>query len=383
MLQILDHWRWQGFPQGRGFARRTLGLFLFQITRAYIDTRFVTSVASELTKKSKVSAAPARRYLLRSYEYNGRNSSTPVPQVNEPIRRDTWRRRQTTARPNARPLPKRQINHGHAADLAIPLVARAATAAVCYFEPVEIRIDESLSMLFEDGGFGAENNPTQVGLEEIQGLHGQDRVGAVVSVGTARSDAAQATEKGRIDRIAKKAKSLADLATSPEKVHDDLLHRANLKCYERLNPELDKHRVSVPFDEWLPRTRKRRRFNILRRRGEEITAGSTTIDEIRRRFDSYLATSEVQQQLRRIAEELVDRRQARAEMDGSRWEQYAIGSEFMCNEPQGSHDCHKRFSLRRELEAHLRDVHNFSADTIRRVASQPRSKTWFRYQQNQ
>lgn len=337
---------------------------------------FVTTVAAEYGET--LNANPVSTpYLIRSYDYRERYPSTPFPTIHRPRRRNTFIPEHEIGSSRRRPPIKRRINGGHAADMEIPLVARAATAAICYFEPVKIPIREGQSMFFEDGGFGTENNPTQLGVEEIQGLHGQRRVGAVVSVGTARSDAAQSTEDRIINSIKTKLKKVLNVATSPEFVHNALEVREDL-VYYRLNPNSDEHRLSIPFDEWLPRSSKRKRT---RNAVQHIEAGSATREMIRQRFNGYHATSEVQQQLRECAQELVGRRQARATRDAAKWEQYALGSEFRCTEPQDSDKCHQSFPLRRDLEAHLRDVHRFSQENLKKVASERRSMTWFRYQQ--
>src|SRR5205085_1147612 len=102
-------------------------------------------------------------------------------------RTDTGRSNDSAARRQGRERHRRAINYGKAQKFQIWEVARAATAAPLYFEPLKIEIPGNTGhLLFTDGGFNYTNNPTAEGTREIEDLSGSNSIGVVVSIGTAR-----------------------------------------------------------------------------------------------------------------------------------------------------------------------------------------------------
>lgn len=237
--------------------------------------------------------------------------------------------------------PANSVNYGDAQNLEIWQVARAATAAPWYFDSFKIG-----EQVFEDGGFGYTNNPTELGVFEIEEASGAESVGIVVSVGTARKD------KPAKKNIVSKVKSKINIATDPGLIHKQMLGKTGqlgLKgmSYHRLNPtdEADEEfRLDIELDEWSPRTS---RFRLS---GE---SGSKTIKEIEDKFYRWIAKHWVSQAFDRCAAELVECRRARTG-DRAKWERYATAAEFTCRR------CHKgeeKFYHRGKFEDHIKREH--------------------------
>ena len=149
-------------------------------------------------------------------------------------------------------MPKRRstnrINYGNAQEFQIWEVARAATAAPFYFEPLEIETPGNAApLLFTDGGFSSTNNPTAEGTREIEDLYGSNSVGVVVSVGTAKRNS-PSHRRG----LRAKVKDMGDKATDPENIHHDWIAKSSEQKfrYYRLNEPGGLH---VELDEWKPK----------------------------------------------------------------------------------------------------------------------------------
>ena len=270
-------------------------------------------------------------YLIRSYDHEERNDPSPS---NAPTRKNTtytstsntgWT--DTGSPAEARSVVRREtkqsdrINHEKAQKFEIWEVARAATAAKFFFEPLKIKLPgTSEHMLFEDGGFGRANNPTMEGTRELEDLYGHNSVGVVVSVGTARNDE---EEKKTIffSAVRRATKKFANAATDPEAIHNTMDRNSNQSTggsslsYFRLN---DPGRLGVELDEWEP---KKTIFNK--------TSGSTTLSTIKGAFDTWAADTEKVTQLRECAAALVRCRRARIG-DEAKWERFATGARFTC-----------------------------------------------------
>jgi len=211
--------------------------------------RFVTTLKTEPPKTS------SSVYLIRSYDHEERTLSDPQ---RKPTRASTRRTTRTdtgsndnAARGQGRERHRRAINYGKAQKFQIWEVARAATAAPLYFEPLKIEIPGMRThLLFTDGDFTYVNNPTMEGIREIEDLYGSNSIGVVVSIGTARATTPNPT-RGLIRKI----KHISSSATDPEVIHRDVVQKSapgdfSHFSYYRLN-EPDGLRIDL--DEWKPR----------------------------------------------------------------------------------------------------------------------------------
>lgn len=300
-------------------------------------------------------------YLIRSYDHEERSDPSPS---NVPTRRNTaFTSRSNTGRTNTGNLAEagggarrdtRQsdtVNHEKAQKFEIWEVARAATSARFYFEPLKIKLPGSSEhMLFEDGGFGHANNPTLEGTHELEDLYGHSSVGIVVSVGTARKD-----EEGKkpvvFAAVRRATRQFAAVATDPEAVHRSMDRRSKRTndglsfSYFRLN---DPGRLGVELDEWEP---KKTMFDKIS--GSNKISGSTTLSTIEGAFGTWASDTENVARLAKCAAALVRCRRARVK-DDAKWERFATGARFTCR----SRKCDSEDFLDRKLfREHLRENH--------------------------
>lgn len=204
-------------------------------------------------------------------------------------------------------------NRGKAQPFEVWEVARAATAAQFYFEPLKIELPGNAGcLLFSDGGFGA-NNPTQIAIDELEDLYGRDSVGLVVSVGTARNDEIK-KKPGFLMTIPSATKEYANKATDPEVVHRSMARKRPRDEYFRIN---DPGRLDIELDDWKPR----------RSKGDSIS-GSTTLTDIAHAFNEWASRTENIAYLKDCAVKLVQCRHQR--MLTAKWECFATGARFKC-----------------------------------------------------
>ena len=237
------------------------------------------------------------------------------------------------------------INFEKAQQLEVWQVARAATAARFYFEPLKIENAVGGFATFEDGGFGRANNPTRTGKQEIEDLNGKSSVGIVVSVGTARKQQKDAKKATFFSTIPNAAREFAATVTDPEDIHQDMQRDVNSKQfpYYRLN---DPGGLQTELDEWEP---KRKMYN-------EKQGGAKTIANMQSAFDKWAAKLDNIEQLQKCAAALVARRKGRSlPASASRWERYATGSHFICRQRCVLGD----FNDRDEFSRHLQESHDF------------------------
>ena len=255
----------------------------------------------------------------------------------------------------------RNINYGDAQNYEIWEVARAATAAPFYFDP--LKIDHSGSsehMILTDAGFGHTNNPTKEGTNEIEWMYGTESIGIVVSVGTARKD------EGDLKRgpmaIKSKVVGIAQKATDTERVHSEMDTNSSRSKddfpYYRLN---DPDGLKMELDEWEP---KSNRLNN--------KSGSKTLETIQIAFIKWAGNNTAY--LQNCAEELVRCRRARSANEAKR-ERYATGAAFICRVqgcPSESFDNCKNF------EQHLTLKHGVARKDLENEVAECR-RDW-RYQ---
>lgn len=336
------------FPYGRGLC-----------------ATFITTMKSEADGRS------SRLYLIRSYDHDKQTSPDisrgPTPRVTMRSGRtntDISANTNTTLRRQERKKSLVYINYEKAQQLEVWQVARAATAAKFYFEPLKIenfRVGGSTE--FTDGGFGQANNPTRTGTQEIEELHGYDSIGIVVSIGTARKLKEDAKKATFFSTIPGSAREFADAATDPEIIHH------NMQRHHDKRHEFPYYRLNHPgglqteLDEWEP---KRKMYN-------KKDGGAKTIADMEGAFDKWAGNQENIQQLRECAAALVARRRER--MSTRKWERYAIGSHFECRVKGCDNG---DFNYRDQFQSHLSERHGFEGDYLECQMRQ-RRKHW-RYQ---
>ena len=263
------------------------------------------------------------------------------------------------------------INYECAQDFEVWQVARAATAAQFYFEPLEIDHHAAgRKITFTDGGFSHTNNPTREGKREIEDLYGNNSIGIVVSVGTARKLKEDGGRKPFFSSIPNSTRDFADTMTDPEIVHRELKREHEKRMtfsYYRLNHPGG---LKTDLDEWKPKQ------GMLNKEG-----GWKTMADIRRSFYEWATKLENIQQLQACAEELVACRRKRSKTDERSktddwWARYATGCQFKCREracPYGD------FYARRVFEAHLKSAHSYEENDDLKYEVEECKKYW-RYQ---
>lgn len=255
---------------------------------------------------------------------------------------------------------RKGINYGNAQQFEIWQVARAASAAPFYFEPLKIPIPgASGHLLFTDGGFNHANNPTLLGTHEIEDDHGGSSIGIVVSVGTARK-----VKASQGAGLRQRVEEIAYTATDPEKVHQEMEEKSDKEGfpYFRLNhPD----GLSIELDEWKP---KQTPFTK--------TSGSKTLEDIRSAFDGWAGKVDNVKLFQDCAEALVRRKRARA-TDAAKWERYAVGAEYGCHFKECDSES-GLFANRDKFKDHLRKRHQVPEPSLCREAD--KCRTYWKYQ---
>ena len=314
--------------------------------------------------------------LLRSYDHDKRDSPDHSRRVTP---RSTLRSGRTNTdmstttialqRRGGRNRSLVHADYGKASQLEVWQVARAATAAKFYFEPLKIenaRFRRGFTE-FTDGGFGPTNNPAKAGKQEIEDLHGDDAIGIVVSVGTARKLKKDAEKATFFSTIPNSAREFAEQVTDPEATHKEMRRdykRDHERPYYRLNHPGG---LKTELDEWEP---KFKMYN-------QKEGGAKTIHDIQTAFNDWAQQPHNTKQLQECAVDLVRCRRGR--MYTSKWERYATGSHYVC--PVRGCDPGDIFD-RRLFENHLKNQnfrnHGFEGDALKDALSRYR-KHW-RYQ---
>lgn len=326
-----------------------------------------------ITEPDKKSDRP---YLIRSYDHELTNSPdqsrgpTPGTTMSQSRVNTGQTRTGTGFSTNTNDVRRREkrkaglldINYEEAQDFEIWQVARAATAALFYFEPLEIDHQAAKGKKISfDGGFSHTNNPTREGIREIQDLYGETSIGIVVSVGTARK-LKEDKKKSFFSTIPRLTREFADTATDPEIVHKEL-HREHSR-----NPKFPYYRLNHPgglktdLDEWEPKK------SMLNKE-----SGHKTLEDIKRAFAEWAIELDTIQLLQRCATDLVEYRRRRSAT--ARWERYATGCQFKCRErgcPFGKVYDSKLF------KDHLRHHHSYRENDLDREVDY--CKKYWRYQ---
>jgi hypothetical protein len=291
-------------------------------------------------------------YLFRSYDHH--------PHVPKGRRRSRWLER----------------NPGYAHRIPIWQVARATSAAPTYFNAITIEDQK-----FLDGGFGT-NNPSCEIFWEVCQMNGNSRksIGLLLSIGTGVSKLSKFAE-GPLKRYYTYFKAAKKLAVNAEKVHEHMERELS----PRENEEQTYYRFNVPIqasprhtedtsaprpqgsstsgrgrkakplgemslDEWKPESRLFRR------------PCNTTLRDIKDATEAYLATSEVQADLERVARILVQVRRERC--DKKYWEIVSTGTQYRClHENCHSWKSQKMRAMKNNLRSHLAHAHNITDES--------------------
>ena len=318
-------------------------------------------------KKGAHFRARPHLHLIRSYNHYERDSphhsTKPTPSSTMRSGRTNTDGSLATNKKPKKTNSNFHVSYGQASQLEVWEVARAATAAKFYFEPLEIEEPSGQGFTtFTDAGIGLANNPTQIGKQEIENLHGSTSVGIVVSVGTARKLKTDAKKATFWSTIPDSAREFADGASDPEVVHGDMQHdrdKHNEFSYYRLNYPGG---LQSELDEWKP---KRTMY-------KKNDCGKKTLKAIKIAFNHWASEFDNPNQLQECAAALVACRRGR--MNTSKWERFATGSQYECR----TKGCDPGdFFDRIKFEGHLRK-HGFEGEGLNQELSACR-KHW-RYQ---
>ncbi len=304
--------------------------------------RFVTTMQKDEGKFDSL-------YLIRSYDHIKRvppdASTKPTPQSTTGLSRANTGSSEFGSREKRKEKGLPDVNHERAQSFEVWEVARAATAAPLYFEPMKIESTmPDKYTLFTDGGFGISNNPVRDAKIEIEKLHGDTSIGIVVSVGTARKN----REERKVafwSTIARLARYSIEMTTCPETNHDHMQHESTT-LNEDERRKFSYYRLNHPgglqteLDEWKP---KKNRFR-------SKAAGTKTIDTITNVFNAWAKDIANRQEFQACAAKLVARRRLRKDTLG--WEQYATGARYECREI----NCFGQYD-RSQFVGHLRSSH--------------------------
>ena len=258
---------------------------------------------------------------------------------------------------------------GPADNFEIWEVARAATAAPYYFDPIKIQIQgRSEVIIFEDGGLGETTNPTLYGIRDIKKQEGADAVGIVVSVGTARGELGRQKDL-ILGRAKHKLKTIIWNSSDPESVHTtikgDQDHYPNME-YWRLNPSArgDGQLLNMPLDEWVPKQSRKK----------DQPSGSATINEIKNAFNKWASQTSVHDDLMVCAERLVEQRRLRT-LDDVQWEQFSMAMDYRCCQ-RGCPKKSRAFTNLQDFEEHLKKIHKLGTQSEIRENKNASAQPW-------
>ncbi|KAF2790142.1 FabD/lysophospholipase-like protein [Melanomma pulvis-pyrius CBS 109.77] len=232
-----------------------------------ISTLMATEIDAQDGRVARGVRFKRKKHLIRSYDHMQRD---PIP-ISD----------------------KAGINYGLADKMAIWQVARAATADPLYFKPFKYNVGNRTVHLEGTAGYGGF---IKIAIQEIISLHGEESVGAVVSVGTAIGR--------RRDGIFLSTLKAFDLPDSAYPVGDVL----NGSSYWRFD---DQTGINIRSDDWKPN-------------GSSSDIGKATMNSINNAFKKWATKPENIESLQECARELVTRRRGRTR-NSTRWKLYATG----------------------------------------------------------
>jgi hypothetical protein len=240
------------------------------------------------------------------------------------------------------------VNYTKAEQMEIWQVARAATAAPMYFTELRYQFgsnDPTESFFFSDGGFGHTNNPTLLGIQELRTLYGGEKVGVVLSVGTARKDT-DPDKQGILQRV----KEGFSIATDPDHVAREV-NRMDMPYYRRINDEIG---LNLELDDWKPN-------GLLT---PEAKRGQKTLKKIESSFNEWALKPGSRRMIQQCAAELVRRRKLRTGI-ADRWHCFASGFDGFRCAGKDHLECDELYKFRTRFETHWREKHESEDDAKR------------------
>lgn len=181
-------------------------------------------------------------------------------------------------------------NPGAADTCQIWEAARATSAAPNYFSPVDIG-----EKRFMDGGFGT-NNPSFEAFNEMT----QSKLDPLlhplmISIGSGTGPRRSKSEKSRFQpKLVSTLYSAIDMATGTQRVHEQMSVVARENKFEYFRFNVDEGLEDISLDTWNVRKTEGKRFY-------------KTISHIENQTIKYLSREDVQKNLRRCAQLLMDR----------------------------------------------------------------------------
>ncbi|KAL9115826.1 MAG: hypothetical protein Q9227_000194 [Pyrenula ochraceoflavens] len=261
-------------------------------------------------------------------------------------------------------------NPGYSPRVPIWQVARATSAAPTYFNSITIGDSK-----YGDGGFGA-NNPTKEMYFEVCQMNGNAKecIELLISIGTGELKRVERYQEDGASKYLSFLRSARKLASNSELVHDDMC-----RMLGNIGEDKKYHRLNVPYkspilaDQMRPDTSNKSTSAFPRPSNNPSSLGdmkldewrgSTTLESIREATANYLSQPHVQDELRSIAEVLVNRRRSRSRHP-EKWDIYSTGIQYRCQHP----NCHQLKSQKlrhskRSLISHLRNKHSVPKDGI-------------------
>jgi hypothetical protein len=236
------------------------------------------------------------------------------------------------------------LNYDRRDNHDIVTVCRAATAAPTFFRP-QIIDDRN----YTDAGLGF-NNPTEEAMDEIRGLHSHE-LKTVASFGTGkpkRSSQRQQRAEKKFRRIARGINVLREIFKTA---------KAGLTDCEKAHLRVEK--MAEHFSDQ-PRGFEYFRFNVEEGLGEmKIDENKpTTLATIERCARDELSKPEVQQNIRALAQNLVEHRRYRISTFPSQWERFACCTTYVCIDGCVDEKGEAiKFDTRDEMSYHLQEVH--------------------------
>lgn len=202
-----------------------------------------------------------------------------------------------------------------------------------------------------DAGYGPTNNPSTEVLSELRFLmaNRNKKINTWVSVGTARKSL-QPKGKKSYATSGVVAEGLHNLGDT-EKCHENMQRESQKKGaegfdYFRLN---EPDALSMEMDEWKVRGKH-----------------NETLKTIQDAFHKWASDVDITRIFGQCAEALVRNRRERVKNE-ARWQRYALGNFYVCGEENCSYDCDQTWNYRDEFERHLEEHHNMEGRIVQTI----------------
>jgi hypothetical protein len=281
------------------------------------DTDSYRVVVANEVSKEKLHTYRENSYLFRTYPHFARNRNGVVKNPGNAHTHEIWK------------------------------VARAASAAPTFFDPIRIEGKE-----YSDGGVG-NNNPVQLMLNEVTSKLGTDYTieafSVLISLGTGQKPTKRLKVKHRLPRLTsiKPVKNifniidkLKDSSTDSDKDHqwvETMMKQLNFQHYYRWTG--GEQVGGLAMDEWHQR-----------RKADKIS----TAEFIEQHVKHFMAQPRISAEVENAARELVARRRARVAScsDSGKWKRYAYCILLRCAY------CDDHLETSEVAKQHIQTVHS-------------------------